>query len=162
MKLKMKISILIGSLLLLAFALNLGVAPTVQAGGKNNSSFDMNDRLSSGGPGSTGASGHANIRVDDGELTLNLGARGLQADHAYEVVVPIGVGDAFGGEDLLVFPVTSDKNGKLRFKINGLDLGLDPGDYRLDFLVVHPHGDPDPTLRDLLLACQPAPLITIE
>ena len=148
----------LGLALVLGLLLGVMVAPAVQAGGKNNSSFDMNDRFAT----ETGASGHANIMVDDGELSLNLGARGLRVDHDYEVLVTIGVGDAFGGEDLLVFPVTSDKNGKLEFNIKGLDLGLARGDYRLDFLVVHSHGKRNPTKRDLLLACQPAPRITIE
>ncbi len=142
----------------IALLLSIVVAPAAQAGGKNNSSFDMNDRFAT----EKGASGHAISKVDDGELGLHLVAKGLQTNHDYEVLVTIGIGDAFGGVDLLVFPVTSDKNGKLKFDIKGLDLGLAPGDYRLDFLVVHPHGDPDPTLRDLLLACQPAPRVTVD
>ena len=142
--------------LAVVIGLLLGTA-VVQAGGQNNSSFDMNDRFAT----EKGASGHAISKVDDGELGLHLVAKGLVADADYEVHVTVGEGDEFGGVDFFIFPTTSDKNGKLKFDIKGFDLGLDAGNYRLDFLVLHPGViDPEPT--DFLLACQPAPRITID
>ena len=129
----------------------------VQAGGKNNSSFDMNDRLAT----EKGASGRGISKVDDGKLGFHLVAKGLDANTDYEVHVVVGEGDTFGGVDFFIFPTSSDKNGKLKFDIKGFDLGLDPGNYRLDFLVLHP-GVANPQQTDFLLACQPAPRITIE
>ncbi len=127
----------------------------------NIDAFDMNGRFSG-----SGANGNGTAKVTDGQINLTIHGRDLEVNHPYEVHLIVG---PEGNPDLdvdnltavHVFPVTSDKNGKLKFDIKGFDLGLDPGNYRLDFLVLHPGiGAPEPT--DFLLACQPAPLITIE
>ena len=132
------------------------------AGGPTNiDAFDMNDRFSS--PRS-GAKGNGTAKVTDGQLNLTIHARDLIANHPYEVHLLVGPPN---DPDLNlaeltahIFPVASDQRGKLRFKIVGFDLGLDPGQYRLDYVVVHDH----PTVDfpgNLVLACQPASFVTI-
>ena len=125
----------------------------------------MNDRFS--GSGANG-DGHAKVKGDEMDLTIN--ARDLVANHAYEVHVIVG---PEGNPDLdlpnligvHIFPVTSDKKGKFKFKLRDFDLDLDPGQYRLDYLVlhdlaVHDH-DQDTFPTFLVLACQPASFFTI-
>ncbi|MCH7617151.1 MAG: hypothetical protein IIB18_04720 [Chloroflexi bacterium] len=141
-------------------ALLLGTA-VVQAGGRNNSSMDMNDRFAT----EMGASGRAVSKVDDGELSLHLVAKGLPTNTALEVHVVVGSGTEFGGDGFFefdIFPTTSDKNGKIKFDIRGFDLGLpEAGIYRLDFVVLRA-GIATPTFDDFLLACEPAPIINFE
>ena len=141
---------------------------TLAAGGPTNiDAFDMNDRFSD-----SGAKGSGTARVKDGQLTLTIHARDLEADHPYEVHVIVG---PEGREELVddladligvhIFSVTSDKNGKFEFKMD-FDLGLDPGQYRLDYLVLHDleahaHEGKDEFPDFLVLACAPASFVTI-
>ena len=132
---------------------------------KNDDRFDMNDRFS--GSGATG-DGHAKVKRDQMNLTIN--ARDLIANHPYEVHVIVG---PEGNPDLdlpnligvHIFPVTSDKKGKFKFKIKGFDLDLDPGQYRLDYLVLHDlaahNHDKDTFPTFLVLACLPASFFTL-
>ena len=158
MNMRMKLLIVFASLLL-----SVAVAPTVLAG-NNNDSSDMNDRFATD-PADQGASGRAISKVNDGELGLHLVAKGLPADTDLEVHVVVGSGPDFGGDGFFefhVFETTSDGNGKLKFDINGFDLGLpEAGVYRLDFVVLRA-GIIGPTFDDFMLACQPAPIITFE
>ncbi len=159
MNIRIKLLIVFASLLL-----SMVVAPTVLAE-NNNDSSDMNDRFATA-PADQGASGRANSKVNDGELSLHLVAKGLPADTDLEVHVVVGAGTVFGGGggffDFDVFETKSDENGRLKFDIKGFDLGLpDPGVYRLDFVVLRA-GIGSPTFDDFLLACEPAPIITFE
>ncbi len=141
---------------------------TRAAGGPTNiDAFDMNDRFST-----SGAKGSGTAKVKDGELNLTIHARDLEADHPYEVHVIVG---PEGREELVddladligvhIFSVTSDKNGKFEFKELDFDLGLDPGQYRLDYLVLHDLAahdhDQDTFPTFLVLACAPASFVTI-
>ena len=153
----------LGLVLVLGLLFSVLVAPAIHAGGPHSehakgeeadSSFDMNDRFSG-----SGASGQGDATIRNGELFLSLGARGLDTNHPYEVLVVIGSGNAFGGEALFVFPVTSSNKGKFNLKIRRFDLFLGSGDYRVDFLVVEV-GDPNPSMP--LLACEPWINFTIE
>jgi len=116
--------------------------------------FDMNDRFSN-----SGASGDGRLKVKDGEMNFKIRGRDLQLNHGFEIHVTVGAeGETgFDPETVHVFPVTSDGRGKFNFNEVGFDLGLTTGTYRLDFLVVHDH---PPT--DFILACEPAPFVTIE
>ena len=129
----------------------------------NIDAFDMNDRLSF--PRS-GAKGNGTAKVTDGQLNLTIHARDLIANHPYEVHLLVGPPN---DPDLNlaeltahIFPVSSDKHGKLRFKIVGFNLGLEPGSgsYRLDYVVVHDHPMGD-FPEFLVLACAPASFVTI-
>ncbi len=134
----------------------------------NIDAFDMNDRFSG-----SGASGSGTVKVINGQMTLTIHGRNLTANHAYEVHavvnVPTGTCAPFPDFDPLtahIFPVSSDKNGKLTFKIVGFNLGLAPGSgpYRLDYVVVDDPGHahpPAPFPTNLLLACAPASCVTI-
>jgi len=134
----------------------------------NIDAFDMNDRFSG-----SGASGSGTVKVINGQMTLTIHGRNLTANHAYEVHavvnVPTGTCAPFPAFNPLtphIFPVTSDKNGKLTFKIVGFNLGLTPGSgpYRLDYVVVDDPGHahpPAPFPTNLLLACAPASCVTI-
>ena len=126
---------------------------------ENKDRFDMNDRFSG-----SGANGSGRAEEEDGELELRLDINDLIADHPYEVHVIVG---PEGNPDLdldnltavHVFPVTADEDGELRFNVE-FDLNLDPGQYRLDYVVVHDH----PTVDfpgNLVLACAPASFVTI-
>ncbi len=141
---------------------------TSAAGGPTNiDAFDMNDRFSD-----SGAKGSGTVRVTDGLMNLTIHARDLEANHPYEVHVIVGPeGNPDLVEDLAdligvhIFPVSSDKNGKFEFKEVGFDLGLDPGQYRLDYLVLHDLAahdhDQDTFPTFLVLACAPASFVTI-
>ncbi len=127
----------------------------------NIDAFDMNDDFSG-----SGAKGSGTAMVKDGQLNLTIHARDLEANHPYEVHVLVGPPDdpELNLADLTahIVPVSSDKHGKLRFKIVGFDLGLEPGSgsYRLDYVVVHDHPmGPFPDF--LVLACDPASFVTI-
>ena len=130
----------------------------------NIDAFDMNDRF--GAPPS-GAKGNGTVKVINGQMDLMINGRNLIANHDYEVHVAIGKQnqdcDIFDPTTLAllrVFRVTSDKNGKLKFKIVGLDLGLDPGEYRGDYVLVHrDHGGG--SHGGFVLACEPASCLTI-
>ena len=143
-------------------------ARTSAAGGPTNiDAFDMNDRASGSGAKVSGTA-----RVKDGQMTLTIHARELEANHHYEVHVIVGpegnpdlVEDLADLIDVHIFSVTSDKNGKFEFKMD-FDLGLDPGRYRLDYLVLHDlaahaHEGKDEFPDFLVLACAPASFVTI-
>jgi len=126
----------------------------------NIDAFDMNDSFSG-----SGANGNGTAMVTNGQINLTIHGRDLEVDHPYEVHLIVGPEgnpdlDLDNLTDVHVFPVVSDKNGKLRFKIVGFDLGLDPGQYRLDYVLVHDH----PTVDfpgNLVLACAPESFVTI-
>ena len=134
----------------------------------NIDAFDMVDDFSG-----SGAEGNGFVKVTDSQMDLTIHARRLEADHPYEVHVIVG---PEGNPDLVedlndligvhVFPVTSDKNGKFHFRIRDFDLGLDPGQYRLDYLVLHDllaHDHDQNTFPTfLVLACLPASFVTID
>ncbi len=138
------------------------------AGGPTNiDAYDMNDRFSD-----SGAKGSGTAMVTDGQINLTIHGRDLIANHPYEVHLIVGPeGNPDLVEDLAdligvhIFPVSSDKNGKFEFKEVGFDLGLDPGQYRLDYLVLHDLGahdhDQDTFPTFLVLACAPASFVTI-
>ena len=144
-------------------------ARTSAAGGPTNiDAFDMNDRFSD-----SGAKGSGTARVKDGQMTLTIHARDLEANHPYEVHVIVGpegrrelVDDLSDLIGVHIFPVTSDKNGKFKFKEVGFALDLAPGSYRLDYLVLHDldahaHEGKDEFPDFLVLACAPASFVTI-
>ncbi len=131
---------------------------------ENKDRFDMNDRFSG-----SGATGDGRAEVEDGELELRIRANDLVANHPYEVHVIVG---PEGKEELdlanlsavFIFPVTSDEDGEFRFR-EEFDLGLDPGQYRLDYLVLHDLAahdhDQDTFPTFLVLACEPASFFTL-
>ena len=119
----------------------------------------MNDRFSG-----LGARGNGTAKVTDGQINLTIRAHDLIANHPYEVHLLVGPS---GDPDLNlaeltahVLPVISDKHGKLTLKIVGFDLDLEPGSYRLDYVVVHDHPTTD-FPGNWVLACQPASFVTI-
>ncbi len=131
----------------------------------NIDAFDMNDRF---GDPPSGAKGNGTVKVIDGQMDLTIHARNLLTNHSYEVHVAVGMQNQdcsiFDPNTLArldIFPVTSDKNGKLNFKIVGLNLGLASGQYRIDYVVVHAdHGGGDH--GGFVLACEPASCVIIE
>jgi hypothetical protein len=163
-----------------AAALLAGLAVSLFGGGgtalaehKKFDVFDMNDRFAT----ETGASGFGKIRVtQEGPVLDRLHVKKLLPNHLYEVHVTIQLadpGDFSGDVDIVTSgPITSNADGHL--KIKNLDLGSpDSGTYRIDVFVTHPHptvegsgptGEFLTTLldRDPLLACQPAPVVTVE
>jgi len=148
------------------------VSPTdsAPAFAKDTDHFDMVDDFSG-----SGASGDGNATVQQGHLNLNIRANDLIPDHAYEVHVIVGPPDVMDlvlpPANLHVFSVTADKNGKVRFNIARLDLGIAPGPqavYRLDYVIVHDLGaahthtaDETNLFTSLVLACLPASFFTI-
>ena len=154
----------IGLALVIALALSIAGAPTAIADDQEEE-FDMNDRFTPGGLGSTGASGSGEVEVDDGSVEMEVEAEGLLPNHSYELRVVVGPqGAPFQpGFFVVVFgPMMSDDDGEIEFEE---DLDLDPGSYRLDLFVTHPHPTGPMPLpigdRDPLLACAPAPMVTI-
>ena len=117
----------------------------------NIDAFDMNDRFSG-----SGASGSGTVKVINGQMDLTIHARDLVTNTPYEVHVAVGgqnvACSTFAPDDVHIFPVTSDKNGKFKFRIVGFDLGLDPGEYRIDYVVD----------ANFVLACAPASCVTID
>ena len=127
----------------------------------NIDAFDMNDRF---GDPSSGAKGNGTVSVQNGQMDLTIHARGLIPGHAYEVHVAVGmlnqacsIFDPTTLARLDTYEVTGDKNGKLRFKIVGVNLGLASGQYRMDYVVVHGEG----AHGGFVLACEPASCVTI-
>jgi len=124
----------------------------------NIDAFDMNDRF---GDPPSGAKGNGIVKVIDGQMDLTIHARGLETGHSYEVHVTIGGKDVdcnvFAVDHVHIFPVTSDSRGKFTFKIVGLNLNLDPGEYRIDYIVVHGDG----SHGGFVLACDPQSCVTI-
>lgn len=116
----------------------------------------MNDRFSQ-----SGAKGNGFVKVIDGQMDLTIHARNLETNHPYEVHVTIGGKDVdcsfFEVDHFHFFPITSDSRGKFKFKIVGLNLNLESGQYRIDYIVVHGDGDHG----GFVLACQPASCVTI-
>ncbi len=119
--------------------------------------MDMNDRFSG-----SGASGDLRLKMKHGEMNLRTRGRGLETNHPFEVHVTVGFeGETgFNPETIHVFPITTNSRGRARLTVEDFDLGLGPGSYRLDFLVVHDHTPPD-FPASFILACQPAPFVTI-
>ncbi len=166
MKLKTKILILMGSLLLVVFAVNIAVAPTVSAGNGKLDVRDMNDRFATE---KTGANGLAKVRAtQEGSIEVErVIARSLIPDHLYKVKVTVDLTTVFDTASIM-----SDKHGRL--VVNDFDLGaFAPGVYRLDIFVTHPHPAGTGTAGDgefiagllgseALLACQPAFTVTVE
>ena len=127
----------------------------------NIDAFDMNDRF---GDPPSGAKGNGTVKVIDGQMDLTIHARNLLTNHSYEVHVAVGkknqdcsIFDPNTLARLDIFQVTSDSRGKFKFKIVGLDLGLDPGQYRIDYVVVHGEGNHG----GFVLACEPQSCVTI-
>ena len=120
----------------------------------NIDAFDMNDSFSG-----SGAKGNGFVKVIDGQMDLTIHARNLLTNHSYEVHVAIGADDDcsnFAPVDVKIFPVNSDSRGKFNFKELGVDLELDPGEYRIDYIVVRVDG-----IGGFILACDPASCVTI-
>ena len=131
----------------------------------NINAFDMVDDFSG-----SGASGNGFDKVIDGQLDLTIHGSGLAANHTYQLHLLVGPpNDPELNLDQLtvhIFSLTSDKNGKIRFKTVGFDLELDPGSgsYRLDYVVVDDPGHAHPPASfptNLLLACDPFSFVTI-
>lgn len=117
------------------------------------------------------------VMTQDGSIELALlQARNLEPNHEYEVKVTVQPEDC-GFDPACITVVTSltqttDSGGHI--KLMNLDLGsVPPGTYRVDIFVTHTHptvpgsGDTGVFLsglldRDPLLACQPAPVVTVE
>ena len=130
----------------------------------NIDAFDMVDAFSG-----SGASGNGFVKVRNGQMNLTLHVRDLLANHPYEVHVIVGPEgkrelDLENLSAVFIFPVTSDEDGELRFR-EEFDLGLDPGQYRLDYLVLHDLAahdhDQDTFPTFLVLACEPASFFTL-
>ena len=116
----------------------------------NIDAFDMVDAFSG-----SGASGNGFVKVIDGRMDLTIHARSLVPNTSYDVRVAVGgqnvACNVINFVETHIFPVTSDKNGTFKFRIVGFDLGLDPGQYRFDYVVD----------ANFVLACEPASCITI-
>ena len=151
----------LGLAVVVSLLLSVMLAPNVLADDQEEE-FDMNDRFAT----ENGASGSGETEVDDGSVELEVEAEGLLPNHPYELRVTVGPqGAPFQpGFFVVVFgPVTSDDDGEIEFDE---DLDLDPGSYRVDLFVTHDHPTVAPALpdignRDPLLACAPAPMVTI-
>jgi len=146
----------------ISLLLSIMVAPTALAG--KLVVFDMNDRFAR----ETGASGLGKVRAtQQGSIEIELvRARNLAPNDLFQVAVTVGAPDP---DDFTIFapvdivtssPIKSDANGHL--EINNFFVGdFDPGVYRVDIFVVHAHRARPPLTRDLLLACEPAPIVTV-
>ncbi len=158
---KKVLAVVFAAALLVGMAVTLFGVGTAQANDKKFDVFDMNDRLAT----ETGASGFGKIRLtqEDSIVLDRLHVKNLQPRHDFEVVVTVGApGDlTFTPVNIITSgPITTNADGHL--KIQNLDAGsFAPGDYRVDIFVVHPHGG-EPLTRDLLLACHPFPVVTVE
>ena len=117
----------------------------------NIDAFDMVDAFSG-----SGASGNGFVKVIDGQMDLTIHARSLVPNTSYDVRVAVGgqnvACNVINFVETHIFPVTSDKNGKFTFRVVGFDLGLDPGQYRIDYVVN----------ANFVLACRPASCVTIN
>jgi hypothetical protein len=138
--------------------------------------FDMNDRFAteryahSVGLGKVRATQEGSIEI---ELVR---AINLLPNHSYELQVTIQLadpGDFTGTVDIVISDsITTDKNGHLEIK--DFNLGsFGQGDYRLDLFVTHTVSTVSGSAgvgefltglldRDPLLACEPAPVVTVE
>jgi hypothetical protein len=152
-----------------------GTTPSALASQPQFDFFDMNDRFASE---TTGANGFARIRhTQEGSIEIAMvQVENLLPNHPYELQVTIQLavpGDFTGDIDIVTSgAITTNPDGHLLIK--KVDLGsVAKGDYRLDLFVTHTHStDPGSgptgefltTLmdRDPLLACQPAPVVTVE
>ena len=147
----------------IALLLSIVVAPTALANDEDQE-FDMNDRFAS--VAGKGASGDGEVEVDDGSVEIEVEAEGLLPNHAYQLIVTVGPQGApfqAGFFDVTFVPVTSDDDGEIEFDE---ELDLDPGSYRLDLFVTHVHTILTPAIPqignfDPLLACAPAPMVTV-
>ena len=125
----------------------------------------MNDRFAS----ETGANGSAAVRhTQEGSIEIKkVLVQDLLPNHEYEVIVTVSPSPPGDFDPILTetsAPITSNANGHL--VMNKFNVGsLAPGDYRVDIFVTHDHSTgPDPfgLDRDILLACQPFPVVTVE
>ncbi len=153
----------------------VGTTPTALASQPQFDFFDMNDRFASD---TTGANGFARVRhTQEGSIEIAMvQVENLLPKHSYELQVTIQLadpGDFTGDVDIVTSgPITTNPDGHLLIK--RVDLGnFDEANYRLDLFVTHTHptvpGSPGvgeflTTLldRDPLLACEPAPVVTVE
>ncbi len=129
--------------------------------------FDMNDRFATE---TTGANGFGRVVIiqKNGRIEVDrVQAGGLFPDHAYELNATVDLTSVFTSASVMTNPSG-------QFKIKHFDLGaFAPGVYRIDLFITHTH----PTVpgsgatgvfltgllgRDPLLACQPAPSVTVE
>ena len=165
------------ALALVAFlTLDLLLTPTVLAKPINND-FDMNDRTATvDGP----AGGSGTVTVNRNRVSFTIDVGGLTPnDDKYDLMVmirasttgtPVPPGEMMA---LISYDTPTDADGKISFEKKNFNLELlQPGEYRLDWMISHPdevgpgRGATGMALRaatgrDILLACQPGTTITI-
>lgn len=144
---------------------------------------DFNDRFA---VQTTGAGGEIEFDDDQEGSFIEISeieVEGLLPDHAYEIWVTVSppgppFANVISALTATFGPFVSDEDGEL--EVEELEVSVpDPGSYRVDVFLTHIHSTTcpstglgadlcgllgtvaDPT-RDVLLACQPALLITLE
>ncbi len=92
---------------------------------------------------------------------LMLQVHGLEGDREYEVVVTVGAdGETEFGPVVIAESGPIYVNAGGHFALTNFHVAdFDPGTYRVDIIVMPPGDGLD---RDFLLACEPAPLVTVE
>ncbi len=138
--------------------------------------FDMNDRLAIeifDPP----AGGFGEVReIQEGSIEIaKVKVENLLPKHLYVLTVTVQPPGSFVPGNVFRIetsaPMTANKKGNLSIKKFSVG-SLDPDTYRVDLFITHTH-PPDVGVdlagglalllnRDLLLACQPAPVVTVE
>jgi hypothetical protein len=92
---------------------------------------------------------------------LMLQVHGLEGDREYEVVVAVGADGETEFCPVVIAesgPISANAGG--HFVLTNFHVAdFDPGTYRVDIIVMPPGDGLD---RDFLLACEPAPFVTVE
>ncbi len=140
----------------------IAVVPVLVVGLGLAEKADMNDRfaIEKFDPPANGFEKTRTTQQGSIEI-LKVQVHSLGGDREYEVVVTVGVeGETDFDPDVIVEsgPILANKGG--HFTLKNFDVGdFDPGTYRVDILVMPPGDGID---REFLLACQPAPFVTVE
>ena len=182
---KKSLSILVALLVAAAAITPLAVLSLVSADSSDeDEEVDFNDRFAVETRGSRGE-----IEFDDQQEgsfieISEIEAEGLQPDHQYEIWVTVSppgppFANVISALTAKFGPFDSDEDGEL--EVEELEVSVpDPGSYRVDVFLTHIHPTACPSTglgadlcgllgttgddatRDVLLACQPALLITLE
>jgi hypothetical protein len=130
-------------------------------GGGKVETDDMNDRFA-GEKFAPAANGIVQTRiVQDGEITVaSVKIHNLPAGREFEVVVVVGPeGETGFVPDVIVDSGSIMIGGNGRLTVSDLEVGkFAVGTYRVDIFVMPPG---DGLERDFILACQPAPFVTV-